>query len=180
MHSNEARWRRLQLRHWSIVARRARFDDDHDSVHLLALPLWARWVKAGKTSKKRAMCHVPRYMDARLVLPSSYRVKEIAFYGDDGNSSLSAGTERDATGQEGRQLIGLLVSCPVKEQDLDLILEELWLIRNDRVVFEHVLVPSPGSADQSLLDLDKRLISSARSTMHVQPFHERENEGADD
>jgi hypothetical protein len=113
------------------------------------------------------------------MLPSSYRVKEIVFYGDDGNSSLSAGTDSDATGQEGRQSIGLLVSCPFKEQNVDLISEELWLIRYDHVVFEHVAIPSLGGADQSLMDLDERLISAA-STIHVRPLHERENISADD
>jgi hypothetical protein len=122
---------------------------------------------------------VPFYLGARLVLPSSYRVKEIVFYGDDGNSSLSAVTDSDATGQEGRQSIGLLVSCPVKEQDVNLISEELWLIRYDHVIFEHVPVPSPDGSDQSLVDLDERLISDA-STIHVQPLRESENEGAAD
>jgi hypothetical protein len=163
------------FRHWSIVARAAHFHGHDDSIHLFALPLGS----AGEDREGDQTCRVPLYLGARLVLPPSYRVKEIVFYGDDGNSSLSAGTDSDATGQEGRQSIGLLVSCPVKEQDVDLNSEELWLIRYDHVVFEHVAFLSPGGADQSRMDLDEHLISDA-STFHVQPLRESENKGTDD
>ena len=163
-------------RNWSVVARAVNFQGQHDCIYLFAIPLGCKAAGEDDLDDKQT-CQVPFYLGARLVLPSSFRVKEIEFYGDDGNSSLSAGTDRD-TGQEGRQSIGLLVSCPVKEQDITLISEELWLIRYDNIVFEHVRLP-PGVAIQSPNLLDESFIGD-ESTIHVQPLRDSQKEGTDD
>ena len=160
-------------RNWSVVARTVNFEERHDSVYLFVIPL-GRKAAGEDDPDDRHTYQVPFYLGARLVLPSSFRVKEIEFYGDDGNSSLS---DRD-TGQEGRQSLGLLVSCPVKEQDITLISEELWLIGYDNIVFEHVRLP-PVVADQSPNVLDESLIGD-ESTIHVQPLGDSQNEVAND
>jgi len=168
-------------RSWSIVARVASFQGgDDNSVHLFALPL--RWKPDepldDDVDDDEEHCRVPFYLSCRLVLPSPYRVKEIAFYGDDGNSSLSVGTDVGGTGQEGRQAMGLLVSCPATEENAALTAEELWLVQYDQAVYHRVSVPS-GAGGESLVDLDERALMGD-SVVNIQPLRERQDDAGDE
>ena len=122
-------------------------------------------------------CQIPFYLGARLVLPPQYQVKEITFYADDGKSSLSAGSD-SGTGREGRQAIGLLVSCPVTEKETTNLSEELWLFRYDSVPFHHIMLPSEDTADTPI-ELDARQMVN-ECTTYVQPLQVSQNEGMDD
>lgn len=165
-------------RSWSIVARVASFKGgEENSVHIFALPLsWRVNVSMDEDMDDydEDYCRVPFYLSCRLVLPPTYRVKDIAFYGDDGNSSLSAAAEDSGTGKEGRQAMGLLVSCPVTENDTDSTAEELWLVQYDRVPFECVLLPSVSECE-SPLELNE-VLKSDESTMSIQALEESGNE----
>ena len=169
-------------RSWSIVARVANFQGgDDNSVHLFSLPLgWKADVSLDEDRNgDEKHCCVPYYLSCRLVLPSPYRVKEIAFYGDDGNSSLSAGTDGDGgTGQEGRQAMGLLVSCPVKDDSTHLTAEELWLVQYDHAIYNRVSLPS-GDGCGSSVCLDDQFLTD-ESVVSVQPLQERQNEDSID
>lgn len=154
-------------RHWSIIARTANFHGACDSVALFAIPLFQNADDDYGVEDNEQLCRIPFYLAARLVLPSSCQVKEIAFYGDDGNSSLSAGDD-SGTGEEGRQSLGLLVSHSIKDQDVDVYSEELWIIRYDDVVFQHV-ARSPAARNELTAGLEENLIVK-ESTINVQPL----------
>lgn len=168
-------------RSWSIAARAAGFQrGDNNSVHIFALPLgWKANVSLDEnTDDDNEHCLVPFYLSCRLVLPSPYRVKEIAFYGDDGNSSLSTGTDSGSTGQEGRQAMGLLVWCPVTEDNATLTAEELWLVQYDQAVYHRVSLPV-GAGRDSLAELDERSLTD-ESVISVQPLRERQDDDNDE
>lgn len=147
-------------RSWSIIARATSFrGSKDDSIHLFALPLgWKDAMSSNDVSdddEDEEHCHVPYYLSSRLVLPTPYRVKEIGFYSDDGNSSLSAGTEDGSTGREGRQAMGLLVSCPTS--DGKAMAEELWLVHYDKAIYHRVSF-SPQAGNQPSIVLDEQVL----------------------
>jgi hypothetical protein len=77
------------------------------------------------------------YLQANLSLPDNHTVRNIAFYGDSGNSSLSPNLDIDAVTNEGRQSLGLIVE---RKEDLsdgsEELHEELWLFKYDDISFE--------------------------------------------
>ena len=162
-------------RSWSILARVASFQGgDDNSVHIFALPL------DGKSSAffdndtdEDEDCSMPFYLSSRLVLPPPYRVQEVAFYGDDGNSSLSAGADGSGTGQEGRQAMGLLVTCPSTKEN-GTFSEELWLVQYDQALYHRVSFPS-GTGRESWIELDERALMG-ESVVQIQPLQESADE----
>lgn len=115
-------------------------------------------------------CEVPFYLSCRLVMPETYCVKEIAFYGDDGNSSLSAATDDTGFGKEGRQAVGLLVSCPVTHDETEGFAEELWLVKYDRSPF-HCVSLSLEAGDNSLVTLKEEPLNDI-SVISIKPIEE--------
>lgn len=168
-------------RSWSIVAKAASFDGgEANSVHVFALPLGWRMntsIDEYIDDDDEDDCQVPFYLSCRLVLPPTCRVKEIAFYGDDGNSSLSAAADDVGTGKEGRQAMGLLVSCPVTEKDTELTAEELWLLQYDRVSFQYVSLPTKTEGES--LELNELLMND-ESIISIQPVEESRTEDSDE
>lgn len=153
-----------------------------NSVHIFALPLgWKDDLALDDDmDDDEEHCNVPFYLSCCLALPASYRVKEIAFYGDDGNSSLSVGTDSDdGTGKEGRQAMGLLVSCPVTDDDTNLTAEELWLVKYDHAIYHGVSLPSGRDGNESSARLDEQVLTN-ETVVSVQPLQESQNEDAVD
>ncbi|KAL7550864.1 hypothetical protein ACHAWF_014067, partial [Thalassiosira exigua] len=74
------------------------------------------------------------YLRAHLKLPEGCEAANVAFYGDDGISSLSPGSNDDSEAKEGTQSLGLLVNCGVPASRE--IREELWLLPYDDVAFQ--------------------------------------------
>jgi Anaphase-promoting complex, cyclosome, subunit 4/Anaphase-promoting complex subunit 4 WD40 domain len=92
------------------------------------------------------------YLRATLVFPPGSVVVDMAFYGDDGKSSLGAGFD-GGTGKEGRQALGVLlkrtrnasVSAAANKTSL-----ELWLIQYDAISFQVVKLEEPEIGSTSL------------------------------
>lgn len=166
-------------RSWSIISRVTSFQGgDNNSIQLFALPLgWKSGDSTDEDMDDEEHCRIPFYLSCRLVLPPLFQVKEIAFYGDDGNSSLSAGTDEGGTGNEGRQAMGLLVSCPVSEEAATLTAEELWLLPYDKAVFHLVAFPSD-IENVTVIDLDERALvgDSINSIKPVQDGQDEDND----
>ena len=51
------------------------------------------------------------FLRTELILPGGCEVTSIAFYGDDGHSSLSPNLTKNAEVKEGRQAVGFVVEC---------------------------------------------------------------------
>eukprot|EP00521_Asterionellopsis_glacialis_P006947 CAMPEP_0195289952 /NCGR_PEP_ID=MMETSP0707-20130614/6017_1 /TAXON_ID=33640 /ORGANISM="Asterionellopsis glacialis, Strain CCMP134" /LENGTH=280 /DNA_ID=CAMNT_0040350017 /DNA_START=8 /DNA_END=850 /DNA_ORIENTATION=+ len=100
------------------------------------------------------------YLKTRIELPSDCQVKEISFYGDDGKSSLSSGTD-SGSGKEGRQGMGLLIDRGEQNDNntANVLSEELWLLSYDDLVFQTsdiIMIESHSqSASASTLREDK-------------------------
>ena len=73
------------------------------------------------------------YLEAKLALPDNHTVRNVQFYGDSGNSSLSPNLDIDAMANEGRQSIGLIVERKEGSKELH---EELWLFNYDEISFK--------------------------------------------
>ena len=110
-----------QVRQWCVTALAATGQNlqHHVQLHALALtwtsPTTACYVDDDNDDDDNDSSHVAMatecYWTVSLQLPSKddYTVHDLAFYGDDGKSSLSSGLD-SGTGQEGRQSLGMLVS----------------------------------------------------------------------
>ncbi len=73
------------------------------------------------------------FLRTELVLPEGCDVTNIAFYGDDGHSSLSPNLNENAEVKEGRQAVGFVVKCTSSlSQD---VREELWVIPYNDLLF---------------------------------------------
>ena len=160
-------------RSWAVIARTSSFQKGQDnSVHLFALPLgWKTNSSIDFEINDEENFQVPFYLSCRLIMPQAYCVKEIAFYGDDGNSSLAAAADDAGTGKEGRQAIGLLVSCPVTEDDTEGFAEELWLVKYDRSAFDCVSL-SPEAGGDSLVTLKEGPLNDKSSVISIQSLEE--------
>ena len=99
-------------RQWTIFARSCILNNGHHGVQLVPVPVGSgnAWV-----------------LSRCLVVPKSFVIKEVGFYGDDGNSNRFSSTDKDK-GKEGRQALGLLLE--------DGSNQELWLVQYDRVTFD--------------------------------------------
>lgn len=74
------------------------------------------------------------FLRTELMLPEGCDVTNIAFYGDDGHSSLSPNLNENAAVKEGRQAVGLVVKLTsLISQD---VREELWVTPYDDLLFK--------------------------------------------
>jgi hypothetical protein len=113
-----------QFRQWTILAQAAGPDDNHLLVRLYAIPL--HWTRAGIAA--------PFVWTAGLKLPPHYdQVLDVSFYGDDGKSSLSSGSDSGTGKEESRQpALALLLRRP----SLPTPVTELWLVPYDDLVLD--------------------------------------------
>ena len=99
----------IYCRQWTIVSQA------HDNIiQLYAIPLQQR--------TESLDTFAPFYLTTTLLFPTSTSITDIAFYSDDGKSSLSSGND-SGTGKEGRQKLGILL------QDTNQL--QVWLISYD-------------------------------------------------
>lgn len=74
------------------------------------------------------------FLRTELMLPKGCDVTNVAFYGDDGHSSLSPNLNENSEVKEGRQAVGLVVKLTsLISQD---VREELWVTRYDDLLFK--------------------------------------------
>lgn len=109
------------------------------------------------------------YLQAGIALPDNHKVRNIVFYGDSGNSSLSPNLDTDAVTTEGRQSLGLIVER--KEVLLDgseKLHEELWLFSYDNILFEKFDFASNSDKEISIAAAD----FSRDNCIHLQPSSE--------
>ena len=76
------------------------------------------------------------YLRATLMIPEGSEVTNIAFYGDDGNSSLSPNLSEESKVKEGRQSVGLVIKY--NDSVSQEVKEELLLFQYDDVIFRKV------------------------------------------
>lgn len=119
------------FRQWTILAQvaeaaaTASADPLHCFVQLFAIPLtWTDTEDEDDSDEHGVATRV--FWTTRLALPPKCLVRAIAFYGDDGKSSLSSGVD-SGSGKERRQALGLLVQ---RAETL-----ELWLVPYDKCAF---------------------------------------------
>jgi len=73
------------------------------------------------------------YLHSEVMIPEGYEVTNIAFYGDDGNSSLSPDLTESKV-KEGRQSLGFVIKyIDTLSQE---VREELWLFQYDDITFQ--------------------------------------------
>lgn len=98
------------------------------TVELVAIP--------GRIADCEPAANEEFYLRANLMLPESAEVTNIAFYGDNGISSLSPILNDNAKTKEGRQSLGLVVALadPVSGEAR----EELWVFQYDDITFQKI------------------------------------------
>jgi hypothetical protein len=130
-------------RNWAIVALACSSSADCNFIQLFAIPLGSKGSEdedvdddeddfGEAKGDEPGVDSLSFYLSTQMILPSSYTVQGMSFYGDDGMSSLSSGTD-SGTGIEGRQALGLLVARGEPDESLT---QELWIVRYDNLVYE--------------------------------------------
>lgn len=122
---------------WFVVARSVNVAKDN-LVQLVAFP--------GLECKDDdlSMARPSYYLTGFMKMPKGSVVKELGFYGDDGNSSLSVGSsdknDVELCRPEGRQALILLVHREAKDDNMTDggFAEELWSVKYDELVFRAV------------------------------------------
>ena len=146
----------FDCRQWSVICQAGQSKNSHgpcESIQFFAIPLG--WkdpaVMTDQTSMgddddaedDEAVTVAPFYLTTKLMLPPNCFVRDMAFYGDDGKSSLSSGTD-SGTGKESRQKLGLVINRRVTLQSSIQSYQseplELWLVPYDHLQWQ--LVPS--------------------------------------
>ena len=110
---------------WTLLARTR--VSLKNSVELIALPGYTSFGQDAADGF---------YLRSEIILPKGYEVSNIAFYGDDGNSSLSPDLNDETQVKEGRQSIGFVITS--NDELSQEVQEELWLFQYDGIVFEKV------------------------------------------
>ena len=138
------------FRQWAVLAKTVvgtvatpdEADNNHShTVRLHALPL--QWAQAGlgATTAWTVDLHLPR----------ACHVVDLAFYQDDGKSSLSSGQD-SGIGKEGsRQALGVLVQQQPRQEDQESPnVTELWLIPYDHLIFDPISLSKHEGLDNDL------------------------------
>lgn len=121
-------------RHWTLVAYSGSSGSPTilNSVEILAIPTRSSF-EDGKPPQF--------FLLSSILLPNDVTVSDLHFYGDDGCSSLSSGS--DAQGhEEGRQALGLLIERVAVSENADnsqehSVSEELWIMQYDDLSFTY-------------------------------------------
>jgi hypothetical protein len=115
--------------YWVIVARTITVLDDSNLLEIIAIP---SAVLDNVIEAKATGAISPTCLQSHLRIPNDCEVLNLAFYSDDGNSSLSPNLDIDAESNEGKQSLGLLV----KQQCDNCVNEEMWKLQYDDIQFE--------------------------------------------
>jgi len=108
--------------YWTLLARSL----GPNQVELIAIP--------GSTSFGQEDGDDEFYLRSEVMIPEGYEVTNIAFYGDDGNSSLSPDLNEESKVREGRQSVGFVIKyIDTLSQE---VREELWLFQYDDITFQ--------------------------------------------
>ena len=129
---------KMNFRQWSVIAKPMldTIISQCDCVQLHAIPLsWTGSSLSDDVDEDDQVTGVAAsfFLSALLQLPPNHVVVDLAFYGNDGKSSLSSGID-SGTGKEARQLLALLVARRAGES----VSLEVWLVPYDSVVFSQV------------------------------------------
>ena len=112
------------------------------------------------------------YLQAGLTLPDDHKVRNIAFYGDNGNSSLSPNLDIDAVTREGRQSLGLIVERKeVLPDGAEELHQKLWLFKYDDISFEKFDFTSSSGKQIRIAGVD----FSRDNCIHLQPLETSDN-----
>jgi hypothetical protein len=141
-------------RNWALIARASSWKGELDSVLVYAVPLG--WSENSSMDEEDLLddddvdfelgpsqVNTPFYLVSRLALPSDCQIQQVSFYGDDGRSSLSSGSD-SGTGKEGRQSLGLLVR---RSNQTD----ELWIVPYNSIEYRAVNVPNSNPTEKVVL-----------------------------
>jgi hypothetical protein len=113
----------LSSEYWVIIARTIPLFSYCNVLEITAIPCCVFDCVDGSGVESQFTC-----LQVHLRFDSSCEITSIAFYSDDGNSSLSPNLDIDAEAMEGKQSIGLIVKNGMNE--------ELWKFQYDHVLFD--------------------------------------------
>ena len=134
----------LQNPYWVIVARTIALCFGSNALEIIAIPSDMLNTANETAPENPSFC-----LQTRLLIDRECEVVSMAFYGDDGNSSLSPNLDIYGESKEGRQELGLIVRNGINE--------ELWKFHYDDVVFDicelrathqHIRIPSNTNEDK--------------------------------
>jgi hypothetical protein len=114
-------------RQWSIIVQA-----QENTVQLFGVPLGWRDPEDEDMEfdeEDSVGSSIPFYLAAKMTLPPGGSIRDVAFYSDDGKSSLSSGND-SGTGKEGRQKLGILY-----QQDDESRLD-FWLASYDDLIWQ--------------------------------------------
>lgn len=114
---------RLHSPYWILVARTISLSDGDNVLEIIAIPSDVLDATNEPTAGTIHVC-----LQAHLRIDDDCEVLSMAFYSDDGNSSLSPNLDIDAESMEGRQSLGLIVRNGMNE--------ELWKFQYNDILFE--------------------------------------------
>jgi hypothetical protein len=173
-------------RNWMLFAQ-SQHNDGHalkgeagtNAVHLVAL-------STGRNQEGNSPSH---YLTAFVQLPSrpstgsAVTVKQVSFYGDDGNSSLTVLNEQsklqdETSGSERRQRLAILVDIVEKSENTALVTEELWLVDYNNAIFRQEQIGDNEHADDAVVSILLRSPGDTCSTSTIR-FGSHENDDED-
>jgi hypothetical protein len=110
-------------------------------------------------------CGIPFYLTTEIVLPGGRRVLDIAFYGDDGKSSLASESDTEP-GRERRQALGLLLAGEqtLASQEMPF---ELWVLPYDNLTYQAIAAKKDSKQiflDDGDIHSDCRVVAKARGS----------------
>lgn len=143
------------FRQWSVLAQML----DNSILQLHAFPLsWTMTANDVLDDEIVDGLATEFAWTVQMSLPSEYTIRDLAFYGDDGKSSLSSGIDFGSV-QEGRQRLGLLVSrknyggiAQPLEADTESV--ELWVVPYDDLEYACVALQKDAAVDHTLFRCD--------------------------
>jgi len=121
----------LRNHQWMLVAKSDETNQGRSIIQLIYIPC----MKYDENFVD--MVAIPEfYLEGFIRLPTNCSLKEISFYGDDGNSSLVGHSdyENNLASIEGRQAMNLLVERGLQDGEKYALSEELWMVKYDQVL----------------------------------------------
>jgi hypothetical protein len=112
-------------RQWFLIAQASK-----TIIQLFCLPLG--WTQKDPDDNDTDRDDISYYLTAKLILPAEGYILQIAFYGDDGKSSLSSGMD-SGSGMEGKQKIGFIYQNSSSSS-----VTELWTTTYDSLLWQAV------------------------------------------
>ena len=133
--------------YWIIAARTIALSPDENVLELIAMPTDVLASSSDDEGEVPSVC-----LQAHFRVDNDCRVISMAFYSDDGNSSLAPNLDIDAETKEGKQSLGIVVKNGCKE--------ELWKFQYDNVLF----------VEREVSIIDKTICITSRVDVHSCPI----------